>query len=236
MPAALVRVAGERALVLGDYHAGIEAVFRYQGLTVESRADDRREAVLDLIERTGANQVVFLGDLAHAIGEPRGAELAEIQELVEAVTERVSALLVKGNHDGKIEDSLGVPVASSAGVVIDGVGFVHGHTIPAAEVVAAEVVCVGHEHVTVRMEDEVGGRRLERAWLRGRLDPAGFSHVDPAEVTGEVVFFPAFNDLVGGTWVNVPGQEFLAPFMPEGMADGELYLLDGTRLGPYQEV
>ncbi|MEF8839990.1 MAG: phosphoesterase, partial [Haloarculaceae archaeon] len=63
------------------------------------------------------------------------------------------------------------------------------------------------------------------------------SHSD--EVTGaggELVVFPAFNALSGGTWVNVAGQEFLAPFLPEGLADGEAWLLDGTRLGPFEAI
>jgi len=50
------------------------------------------------------------------------------------------------------------------------------------------------------------------------------------------VVFPAFNDLSGGTWINVPGQTFLAPFLPDGLAEGEAYLLDGTRLGAYRGV
>jgi metallophosphoesterase superfamily enzyme len=48
--------------------------------------------------------------------------------------------------------------------------------------------------------------------------------------------FPAFNDLTGGTWINVEGQEFLSPFLPDGLADGQAYLLDGTRLGAYEHV
>ena len=108
-----------------------------------------------------------------------------------------------------------------------------------AERTSADVVCVGHEHPTVRLEDAVGGRRIERAWLRGPLSAEAFEdHLDgeTADVDGELVVFPAFNDLVGGTWVNVPGQAFLAPFLPEGLADGEAFLLDGTRLGDYRTI
>ena len=88
---------------------------------------------------------------------------------------------------------------------------------------------------------QVGGRRIERAWLRGRLAPDAFAgHVevkdDLAAIDGELVVFPAFNELVGGTWVNVEGQAFLAPFLPEGMVDGEAFLLDGTRLGDYRTI
>lgn len=235
-PAATVTISGERALVIADYHAGIETAFRFDGLEIESREEERRSAVVDLITRTDADKVIFLGDLAHWIGEPYGAELDELQALIDAVTELVPAVLIKGNHDGKIEDAIDIPVSSSDGMVIDNVGFVHGHTHPSEEVVSADVLCIGHEHVTASIEDSVGGRRIERAWLRGTLAPGGFSHVDADEISGNIIVFPAFNELVGGTWVNMDNQEFLAPFLPEGIADGELYLLDGTRLGKYTTI
>ncbi len=238
-PAALASVDGdERALVVADYHAGLEAEFRRQGVEAESRADERREHLLGLIEETDPDRVVFLGDLAHWIGRPAGRELEELEALVEAVTDRVPALLVKGNHDGEFEDALDLPVTDSAGVVLGDVGFVHGHTWPAPDVLEADAVCVGHEHPAVRIEDSVGGGRVERVWLRGALAPEAFDRdgVDTEAIDGELVVFPAFNDLLGSTWVNVPGQSFLAPFLPDGLADGEAYLLDGTRLGPYRDV
>ena len=99
-------------------------------------------------------------------------------------------------------------------------------------------MCVAHEHPVVRLEDEVGGTRKERVWLRGRVAPDPFEahHGESLALAGDMVVFPAYNDLSGGTWVNVDGQDFLSPFMPEGLADGEAYLLDGTRLGPYRTI
>ena len=238
-PAAVAAVGdGERALVVADFHAGIEAAFRRDGLEAESRAAERRDHLLDLLDSTDPDRVVFLGDLAHWIGRPAGAELEELEHLLDAVTERVPATLVKGNHDGEFEAELDVPVTAASGVRLGDVGFVHGHTWPSAEVLAARAVCVGHEHPAVRIEDQVGGARIERVWLRGRLAPAAFDRdgVDPEVIDGELVVFPAFNPLAGSTWVNVPGQSFLAPFLPDGLADGEAYLLDGTRLGPYRSV
>lgn len=233
-PTAIATLDGERALVIADYHAGIETELRYEGIEVDSRADERREELLALIDEMDVDRVIILGDLAHWIGEPIGAELDEIQALVEAITDRVPALLVKGNHDGEIEDAIDIPVTDSSGVRIGDVGFVHGHTWPSEEVLQSEVVCVGHEHPAVSLEDEVGGRRVERVWLRGQLVPEAFDEVNG--IDGELVVFPAFNELVGRTWVNVEGQGFLAPYLPEALGDAQTYLLDGTRLGPYATV
>jgi putative SbcD/Mre11-related phosphoesterase len=235
-PAAVADCDGERAVLLADYHAGIEVALRYDGVELESRATERREALLGLVERTGADRVVVVGDLAHRIGQPDSEERAELRALVAALP--VPLTLVRGNHDGDLESVVDVSVAEGAGTVLGDVGVTHGHVWPEPSVLEADVVCVGHEHPTVRIEDDVGGSRVERAWLRGDIDPAPFErhHGTDLDADGELVVFPAYNDLTGGTWVNVEGQEFLSPFLPAALPDGEAYLLDGTRLGRYGTV
>ena len=241
--AAVADCGEERVLVVADYHAGLEVALRYDGVEVRSRAADRRERMRRLLARTGADRVVFLGDLANAIGSPGREEREELEALLSALTARVPVTVVKGNHDGGIEEVVAdldveeVTVVDGPGTRIGSVGFAHGHTWPSCEVLSAGTVCVAHEHPVVRLEDEVGGRRIERAWLRGRLEPGPFAeHHGGLRVDGDLVVFPAFNELTGGTWVNVEGQGFLSPFLPDGLADGEAYLLDGTRLGDYRRV
>ena len=236
-PAAVADCGAERALVVADYHAGLEVGLRSEGVELRSRAEERREGLLELLTRTGADRVVFLGDLGNAIGEPAGAERAELRELLSAVTDRAPVTVAKGNHDGDIESVTdpfeAVTVVDGPGTRIGEVGFCHGHTWPAEDVLAAPTLCTAHEHPRVALTDEVGGRRTERAWLRGRLDADGFPEYD--DVGDRMVVCPAYNDLSGGTLVN-EADGFLSPFLPEGLADGETYLLDGTRLGPYQTV
>ncbi|ELY96954.1 metallophosphoesterase [Natrialba chahannaoensis JCM 10990] len=266
----------ERALLIADYHAGYEAGLRYErGVDVPSNAAERRERLFSLIERTSPDRLVVLGDLMHSIGDPGGAERGELEYLFESEPlQSLAVTVVKGNHDGAIETWLGADADASAAAALsssssspssptsltitpgdgialgDGsVGVCHGHTWPSREVLESDVLCLGHEHPCVRVEDEVGGGRVEQVWLRGRADPAAFREhpgLDhdalPAWMTNDnvpspqVVVVPAFNELVGGTWVNVAGQSFLSPFLPDGVADGEAYLLDGTRLGPYEAV
>ncbi|MDS0283715.1 metallophosphoesterase [Haloarcula onubensis] len=241
VPAATVETDGQRLLALADYHAGIEAGLRYDGVELRSAAGERRARLLAALDRTGADRLVVVGDLGHAIGAPFEPEREELEALFSAVD--VPVTLVKGNHDGELEPVLDavdaeVTVTPGHGVTIGEVGFAHGHTWPAPRVLESAVVCVGHEHPVVRLEDEVGGNRKERAWLRGSLVGNTFEerYDRPLDVAGDLVVFPAFNDRSGGTWVNVRGQEFLAPFLPAALADAEAFLLDGTRLGDYRDV
>ncbi|MDF9744225.1 metallophosphoesterase [Natrinema salsiterrestre] len=253
-PAATATIGSERALFVADYHAGYEAGLRYErGVDVPSRAPDRRDRLLSLLERTRPDRLVVLGDLMHSIGEPGGAERGELEVLFESFASDLAVTVVKGNHDGRIETWLAegedidaiVDIVPGEGVALGDVGVCHGHTWPSPAALESDVLCLGHEHPCVRLEDEVGGSRVERAWLRGRLDPAAFadrpeyegmSWLEGDDESPRVVVFPAFNDLVGGTWINVTGQSFLSPFLPSGLAEGEAYLLDGTRLGSYDSV
>jgi putative SbcD/Mre11-related phosphoesterase len=244
-PAAVATHTDGRALVIADYHAGIEAVLSHEGVELASRARQRRDRLQALLTETEPDRLVILGDLVHAIGDPWETERSEVTSLLEMLP--VPLTLVKGNHDGKIEPILrshdqDLSVTPADGTVIgegdQTVGFAHGHTWPGEAVLGASTVCIGHEHPMVRLADTVGGCRTERAWLRGELDPVPFRahHNTDRDFEGDIVVFPAFNDISGGTWVNVDDQEFLSPFLPDGLGGGEAYLLDGTRLGPYDTV
>jgi len=236
-PAALADCGDERALLVADVHAGIEAALRAErGVSVDSRAAERRERLLGLCERHDPDRLVVAGDLMHSIGGPGGAERGEIETLVEALP--VPLTLAKGNHDGDVETWLeGATVSDGGGLRLGPVAVAHGHTWPDPDLLGAEVLCVGHEHPRVRLVDEVGGERTERAWLRGPLarEPFAERGLDDAWNEPELVVCPAFNELSGGTWVNAD-SDFLAPFLPAGLPAGQAYLLDGTRLGDYRSV
>jgi len=268
-PAAVADLGAQRVLLVADVHAGIEAGLRYErGVELADRADERRSRLLGLITETTPDRVVVLGDLVHRIGAPDGDEQAELEALVAAVTDRVPLTLVEGNHDGGVAEAVGpaIDVVDPRGGVLGeadathdlpeggSIGVLHGHTWPGPALWGADVICVGHEHPQVRLEDAVGGSRTARAWLRGPLSPAAFAgssggtdsrEADPRETdakrsfTGdppELVVFPAFNERSGGTWINVAGDDFLAPFLPDGLAAGDAYLLDGTRLGDFRSI
>jgi metallophosphoesterase superfamily enzyme len=252
-PAAVADLGAERALLVADIHAGIEVGLRYErGVELDSRAAERRERLVDLIAETAADRLVVLGDLAHRIAAPDGDEREELAALIRAVTDRVPMTLVEGNHDAGVAaafaDDLDV-IGPEGGLLGDAsepaVGVCHGHTWPDPKLLDADVVCTGHEHPQVRLEDAVGGSRVERAWLRGELDPAAFTDAGDEADSGEdacdadppeLVVFPAFNERSGGTWVNVEGQSFLAPYLPAALPAADAYLLDGTRLGDYRQV
>lgn len=243
-PAAVIE-NGDRFLVIADYHAGFEAALRYEeGVELRSRAPDRKDRLIGLLDRIDPAGLVILGDVTHSIGEPGGAERGELEILFADID--IPVTIAKGNHDGALDNFVdhdpehfgGITVTDSDGGRIGSVGIVHGHTWPAVDVLDTDILCIGHEHPCVRLVDDVGGSRTERVWLRGQLDPDPFAafHDQPIEQVPELVVVPAFNELCGGTWVNVSDQDFLAPFLPGGLLDGDIHLLDGTFLGSIESL
>lgn len=231
-PAAIAELQTHDALLIADYHAGIEVGIRSEGVELTTQAPSRRDALLELIQSYQVKEVILLGDVGDSIAEPSGEERAEIVDLLEHLTVDVAVTITKGNHDGRIEsittDFDRVQVVDGPGFSRDDIGFCHGHTWPAEEVVAASTLCTAHEHPLIRLEDDVGGFRYERVWVRGTLDQTGFP--DYEKVGNEIVIFPTFNSLSGGTVVN-DADDFLSPFLPDGISNPTVYLLDGTRLG-----
>ena len=246
--AALVDIdQGDQGLVIADFHAGIEAAIRYeQGLALEDRAAERRERVLTLLDTHRVDRVIFLGDVTHSIGHPRRIEGDELEHLFAAIDRPIT--VVKGNHDGAIENWLSsvtdrvgpVTIVEAGGAVLGSIGFAHGHGWPIQAVLDADAICIAHEHPCVRLVDEVGGHRIEPVWLRGQLDLAAIdAHTTRARSDGggpTVVVVPAFNRIVGGTWVNRTDTAFLSPLLEQGFVAIEAYLLDGTRLGRLEDL
>lgn len=236
--AAVGTVAGDETLVIADYHAGIERALRDEsGVELASQAPARREQLVSLVETTNATRLVILGDLMHSIGTPGTAERGEIEVLFEAIPEHVEILLIKGNHDGDIATWVPrIEVIESGGRKIGRVGFIHGHSWPSETVLQADVIYMGHEHPRVRLSDPVGATASRRCWLRGTLISKPFDVAQTAWPDPELVVVPAFNDRVGGAWVNGPKDTFLAPFLPAALPSAMVYLLDGTQLGAYDDL
>lgn len=108
LPERAAYVASEQALLVADVHLGKAQAFRRLGVPVPEGTTQGTLARLSrAIERTGARQVVVLGDLLHAA-------LASAQARGEATRHAVAAwrrthagvrlVLVRGNHDVRAGD------------------------------------------------------------------------------------------------------------------------------------
>ncbi|KKG10983.1 metallophosphoesterase [Methanosarcina sp. 2.H.A.1B.4] len=250
-PALIVRNT-ETALVIADIHLGIEWDLYRSGINLPSRIKDRLDRVLGYIQTCSPDRIVLPGDVKHNVPQISWQEKDEIPHFLETLAEYAHVDILPGNHDGGIESLFSgqkdIRVHSVRGAVIDGVGYFHGHTWPAPELLAASHVITAHNHPTVRFTDTFGYSIVEPAWIRTRFNvetlKTRFGNLDFENrrdwADPEVFIMPAFNELCGGVPFNESTQEdLLGPVFSSGgieLEDAEIYLLDGTRLGLIKNI
>ena len=242
----------EVSLVVADIHLGIEWDLYKSGINLPSRMKERLDRIMGYIQANSPDRVILLGDVKHNVPQVSWQEKDEIPRFLETLAEYAHVDIFPGNHDGGIEFLFNrqkdITVHSARGAVLDGVGYFHGHTWPAPEILAASNVVTAHNHPTVRFTDTFGYSIVEPAWVRTKfkLDvlKSRFVNLDFENrlywADPELFIMPAFNELCGGVPFNESTQEdLLGPAFSSGgieLENAEIYLLDGTRLGMIKNI
>jgi hypothetical protein len=227
-------------LVIADLHLGREFELQEKGLFLPSQALAMADRVASLLEATGANRLVILGDLKHRLSRASGLERRDLPLFFQRILPTVREVhLVKGNHDAGIEYHIppSVKLHGPGGLVLGGVGMAHGHTWPSAEAMAAEVLVMGHNHPVVAFVDPMGSRTVQRCWARMKFSSTGAGRYK--RLPREAIVMPAFNEFSGGTVFNGEEVRYLGPLLNSSlfrMEEARLYLLNGTYLGRVGEL
>ncbi|MEM2878109.1 MAG: metallophosphoesterase [Candidatus Hadarchaeales archaeon] len=245
-PAAILRVGKERILAVADLHLGIESWLSRDGISIPSQSPKIRARLLELIDERSPDRLIIIGDLKHGIPVSSWQEWRELPELLEELKKHVKVEVVKGNHDGGIEEMLpsGVIIHDAHGTIVGKrVGLMHGHTWPSPSMLKTSVILLGHIHPSVEFRDKMGGRATAPVWLRCTMNPEKMPkkiEKHAGKKLPKLIVLPAFSDLVGYAPVNreMPG-ELIGPLFRSGvvnLSDAEVYMLDGTFVGKVNDM
>ncbi len=200
----------ERWVVVADLHLGI--------VDFPERSVVRS---LSSILSKGFDGIVILGDVKHDIGM-RNRERKEVELLISEIkrngVDEDNIILVKGNHDGGIDDM--IRTTPSSGLVIGEVGLFHGHAKPSEDVLSSKYVVFAHIHPAVLLKDAVG-RIKRRVWLKGEWDRS------------KVIVMPAFNELCASIALNVE-RRILSKY--RSLDEFQAVMIDGTPLGRIKDL
>ncbi|MDI6888330.1 MAG: metallophosphoesterase [Methanocellales archaeon] len=240
----LVAERRKRILVAADLHLGIEHELRRSGVTIPSQTEKLFNRLLDHMGQTDPDRLLLLGDIRHNIPWISHQEAGEIPKFLGKLARHVPIDIVPGNHDGGmhslIPSDADITFHPSKGIVMDGVGYFHGHTWPSADVLSVERVLVAHNHPMVRFVDSLGHVSIEPAWILATLDADVLLKRYKSIKTKEVMVMPAFNELCGGTSFNTSTPKtLLGPIFTSGaigLEEAEVYLLDGTHIGKIKDL
>jgi putative SbcD/Mre11-related phosphoesterase len=232
--AMLVEAPGERVLVAGDLHLGLERELRDKGVHGIDETPKVVERLAELAAEERVDRVLLLGDVKHTLGawEPEERAVAPLEELP------VPVHVAPGNHDGDLgEIAPFLELEDARGVRVGEVGFLHGHTWPSECVLAGGRVVLCHNHPTVALRDGLGQVTTEPCWVRAPL--LEHERYPDADLPGETVLVPAFNPLLGGVALNRPEDEPLGPLLANDVVDldaGRVFTLDGLELGTVERL
>jgi len=218
------------ALIVGDTHFGMEAKLRAKGIYDEQFSLKLSMKLKDLIRSNKAKKLIFLGDVKENITTLDDYTRRVLSEL----TELCDIAVVKGNHDGNIENFLNAEVSRPGGMVYEGLGLSHGHSWPDETLMGCRYLVMGHQHPMVKTTDTLGKKHIEPAWVIAppNEDKIG-DHYKKFSKKIKLVLMPAFNPLVGSL-VNPVKEERLGPVLNNKLFklnDALVFRLDGTCLG-----
>lgn len=222
----------QNIICVGDLHVGLESELRSRGVHVPTQTPHMERELISL--SPGRDRLILLGDVKNKVPGSSHQEYAELPRFFRSMLRHYSEVdIVRGNHDTNIEEFLpdGVVVHPSTGLRIEDVGFVHGHTWPSSEVMAARTLVVGHNHPTIALKDSLGNISKEPCWVRFKFKEGNGRYM---EMPDEVIMMPAFNRSLGGSPINLEKGKLLGPLFSEEMVDlrkARVYLPDGIYLG-----
>jgi metallophosphoesterase superfamily enzyme len=142
--------------------------------------------------------------------------------------------IIKGNHDGKVEELLPekVEVIASTGLCIkerdsgNTIGLWHGHANPALDVISADITISAHAHPAFTFREKIGTKMTEKVWVKAKWKPT-----DNMQERIHIIL-PAFNRYIDG--YSVDGKFFNSiVLMREGIdfENAEVFTLDGVLIG-----
>ena len=190
----------ERALVISDLHLGFEGALAEQGVSIPRF---QRRVILErlgaMLDRTKTEKVVVAGDFKHEFSRNLVDEWVEVKQILRFLVDRVTPVMVRGNHDNYLATILGdLGIALKDRADIAGHTIVHGHE----DVSTLHPIVMGHEHPAVKLKDELGAVVSVPAFL----------------VSDALIVLPAFSPLALG--VDVSSHPYLSPILNRTDIDG----------------
>ncbi|RQD84480.1 MAG: metallophosphoesterase [Methanocalculus sp. MSAO_Arc2] len=216
-------------LVIADLHLGVESALDRAGWHIPSSTQERLGRIISCIEETDPDLVIILGDLKHSVPRVSWQEHTELPRVLEEIRQRVDLRLLPGNHDVGIKRYMQEgEMLEKSGCVIDGTGYLHGHTYPSPDL-AGHLIVAGHHHPVLHIYDDVGcSLRGTPAYLLGEVDES-MLRMSPAAAPTRLLLVPAFYEYAGGIDIRTIPESGLSPLAKSiRIETAEVFLADGT--------
>jgi len=224
-------------LVIADLHLGYIYGRNKKGIILPNAKRPETE-VIELVKKIEPNRLLIVGDFKDEIFGSSNPLVGRIFDFLKKLHKLTRLTIIKGNHDGKIEELLPesvelIPVTGLRLKLTDGrsLGLWHGHATPALDVLNADVTISGHGHPSYSFRDEIGTKQNEKVWVKAKW----LHNVGPKERLH--IIMPAFNQYIEG--FSIDGNFFktiVAMKEAINFEQAEVFTLEGVLLGTISEL
>jgi putative SbcD/Mre11-related phosphoesterase len=225
-PAALIKTAKTKTLVIADPHIGWEIALQERGIHVPSQTPKLLKKLVALLSEHKPDSLLILGDVKYTVVKAEAGEWHDIPDFFTELQRYVNDIsIIRGNHDANLEPLLPetVKLLPATGTVIDDVGLFHGHKWPSPTLLKCKTLLMGHVHPVVVFRDPSGFRMTRQVWMKaecnaealakillekhgvkieGTMEKTLQKHFRVKPRTTGVFMMPSFNDFLGGRAVN----------------------------------
>jgi putative SbcD/Mre11-related phosphoesterase len=212
---AIIIESDKKYLVVADLHLGKEYEYYQKGIKIPHIGDKMKVDIEKIVKRKSIDELIILGDIKHNLPFTSYFEKLNLPKFLEF---SVPVTIVKGNHDGNIEEVVNNEVVKS--LKIGEYILTHGHIL-----FENSNLIMGHVHPVVEFMDSNGKITRLKCFLK-------------IEEPFNVVVLPSFNPILEGIPVN-RNEDIPGPYFESGrfqIKDFDCYLLDGTYLGKIKDI
>ena len=222
-----------KTLVISDLHLGYVYNQNKKGIIVPV-SKQAEEDLLELVKEYKPRRVIIVGDFKDEIFGSSHPLAGRVWNFLQRILKLTRLTLIKGNHDGKIEELLpeNVEIIASTGMCIKEkvfgktIGLWHGHANPALDVISADITISAHAHPAYTFRDEIGTKITEKVWVKTK-----WRHSENNQDRIHIIL-PAFNRYIDGFSVDSKFFNSIV-LMKEGIdfSNAEVFTLDGVLIG-----
>ncbi len=176
---AIIIESDKRYLVIADLHLGKEYEYYQKGIKIPPIGEKMKEDIEKIIKRKKIQELIILGDIKHNLPFTSYFEKINLPKFLEF---SIPVTIIKGNHDGDIEEIVNNDVVKS--LKIDDYVLTHGHIL-----IENSNLIMGHVHPVVEFMDSNGKITRLKCFLK-------------IEEPFNVVVLPSFSPILEGISVN----------------------------------
>ncbi|MCL5102298.1 MAG: metallophosphoesterase [Candidatus Marsarchaeota archaeon] len=219
-------------------HIGAERRLSEKGVRVYEVWKAMASKILTLSKTFSVTGVILLGDIKDSILYPESWEQRDIK-LFFGELSGLEVKMLKGNHDGHINDLLSMETHEE--LMVGDYALLHGNKWPSEKAMKKRNIITGHNHIAVNIIDENGAVYSEKAYIIAKADKDKIKEFYANSKAEKLIVMPAFNPLIMGMPVSKerPDKENINPLLRNGLfnyGEADVYSINGSYMGKVKNL